>query len=108
MYVERMKNRLRQPTELKLVANCSREITISSLSEINRALRQQVVDLVLSIAVLKEDAAIQSATKRRKTGAAADQMETAFESASRSLRSAGPVKSKTRDLDRPKRSDRRQ
>ena len=108
MYVERMKNRSRQPTEPKLVANCSREITISSLSEINRALRQQVVDLALSIAVMKEDAAIQSATMRSKTGAAADPMETAFESASRSLRSAGPAKSKTRDLHQPKPSDHRQ
>jgi hypothetical protein len=62
---------------------------------------------------MKENAAIQSArsgarTKRIKRGAAADPMDAAFESVSGSLRSAGLAKSKTRNLDRPKRSDRRQ
>lgn len=51
------------------MTHCSHEMTVTSLSEINHALRRQVVDLLLSIAVMKENAAIQSATKRSKNEA---------------------------------------
>jgi hypothetical protein len=69
MYVDRMKNRSRQPTEPEQVADCSHEMTVTSLSEINHALRRQVIDLLLCIAVMKESAAIQLATKRSKSEA---------------------------------------
>jgi hypothetical protein len=88
------------------VADFSHEMTILSLNEINHALRQQAVDLVLSIAALKESAAVQPATKRHETSTAGP-TETAFESVSRSLRSAGSAKGKTRTLHQPRRSDRR-
>jgi hypothetical protein len=85
------------------VADFSHEMTILSLNEINHALRQQAVDLVLSIAALKERAAFQSTTKRHEIRTEGP-IETAFGSVSRSLRSAGPAKSNARTLYRPKRS----
>jgi hypothetical protein len=41
-------------------ADTNREASLASLSEINCSLRQQVVDLALSIAVMKESAGLRS------------------------------------------------
>jgi hypothetical protein len=47
-------------------ASPDQEPTLSSLRELNQSLRQQVVELALSIAVLKEnDPAVVAATARR-------------------------------------------
>jgi hypothetical protein len=42
------------------VAKSNQETTLSSLCELNRSLRQQAVDLVLSIAAMKESAGLSS------------------------------------------------
>jgi hypothetical protein len=47
--------RQRKPTP---VAYSNQETTLSSLCELNRSLRQQAVDLVLSIAAMKESAGL--------------------------------------------------
>jgi hypothetical protein len=44
------------PFEPMSVANQNHEATLASLSELNHSLRQQVVQLLLSIAILKETA----------------------------------------------------
>ena len=42
------------------MSNSNQEMTLSSLSELNRSLRQQAVDLVLCIAAMKESADLPS------------------------------------------------
>jgi hypothetical protein len=49
--------RQRKPTP---VTYSNQETTLSSLCELNRSLRQQAVDLVLSIAAMKESAGLLS------------------------------------------------
>ena len=76
------------------------EITLSSLSELNLSLRQQAVDLVLAIAVMRERADRLSAAdhERNREPESASFTETEFGDEVRSLISAGPAKSRTRKL----------
>jgi len=52
------------------VADSNQETTLSSLCELNRSLRQQAVDLVLSIAAMKESAGLPSGTNLQEINSA--------------------------------------
>ena len=60
IYVDRMKQQPHRQRKPKPVSNSNQEMTLSSLCELNRSLRQQAVDLVLSIAAMKESAGLLS------------------------------------------------
>jgi hypothetical protein len=52
------------------VADSNQEMTLSSLCELNRSLRQQAVDLVLSIAAMKESAGLPSGASLQEMNSA--------------------------------------
>ena len=79
------------------MAHSDQEMTLSSLCELNHSLRQQAVDLVLSITAMKESAGLLSGANLQAMNSA-NVMETEFGYVFRSLRRAGPAKSRTRTL----------
>lgn len=79
------------------MADSNQEMTLSSLCELNHSLRQQAVDLALSIAAMKESIGLPSGARLQETSSASLR-ETEFGSVFRSLRCAGPAKSRTRTL----------
>jgi hypothetical protein len=94
IYADGMKQQPHRQRKPKPVADSNQEMTLSSLCELNRSLRQQAVDLVLSITAMKESAGLLSGANLRDP----TNFETEFGSVFRSLRSAGPAKSRTRTL----------
>jgi hypothetical protein len=60
IYVDRMNQQPHRQRKPKPVPNSNQEMTLSSLCELNRSLRQQAVELVLIIAAMKESAGLPS------------------------------------------------
>jgi hypothetical protein len=69
--------------------NSSHDANLAALSDINHSLRQQVIELVLTIAAMRENADLPSATIPLER-----QIVESSNCDARSARSAGPMKSK--------------
>jgi hypothetical protein len=65
-----MKQQPYRQRKLKPVADSNQKMTLSSLCELNRSLRQQAVDLVLSIAAMKESAGLPSGVSLQEMNSA--------------------------------------
>jgi hypothetical protein len=65
-----MKQQPHRQRKPKPVSDSNQEMTLSSLCEINRSLRQQAVELVLSIAAMKESAGLLSGANLQEMNSA--------------------------------------